>query len=84
MHKIGLLGSLSYAVADSQQCMPLQAIIVNTIFDLPVVENGASTEEMKVNFRTVNSWESWGNPHHGFHRETYNVPCSPICLTFWQ
>jgi hypothetical protein len=50
--------------------MPLQAIIVNTIFDFPVVENGASTEEIKVNFRTANSWESWGNPHHGFHRET--------------
>ncbi len=50
--------------------MPLQAIIVNTIVDLPVVENGASTEEIKVNFRTVNSKESWGNPHHGFHRET--------------
>jgi hypothetical protein len=50
--------------------MPLQAIIVNTVFDLPVVENGASTEEIKVNFRTANSWESWGNPHHGFHRDT--------------
>jgi len=38
--------------------MPLQAIIVNTIFDLLVVENGASTEDIKVNFRIVNSWES--------------------------
>jgi hypothetical protein len=63
--------------------MPLEAIIVNTIFDL-VGENGASTEEIKVNFKTINSWESWGNPHHGFHRETYNIPCSPICLAFWR
>jgi hypothetical protein len=53
--------------------MPLQAIIVNTIFELPVVENGASTEEIKVNFRTVSCWERWGNPHHGFHRETDTI-----------
>jgi hypothetical protein len=64
--------------------MPLQAIIVNTIFDLLVVENGASTEDIKVNFRIVNSWESGGNPHHGFHRETYNIFCFSICLTFWR
>jgi hypothetical protein len=50
--------------------MPLQAITVNTIFDLPVVENGALKEKIKVNFGTVNSYESWGSPHHGFHRET--------------
>jgi hypothetical protein len=46
--------------------MPLQAILVNTIFDLVVVENGASIEEIKVNFKTINSWESWGNPHHAW------------------
>jgi len=47
--------------------MPLQAIIVNTIFDLLlVVENGASIEEIKVNFKTKNSWESWGNPPHAW------------------
>jgi len=46
--------------------MPLQAIIVNTIFDLLVVENGVSIEEIKVNFKALNSRESWGNPHHAW------------------
>jgi hypothetical protein len=55
MHKIGLFGSLSYVVANSQQCMPLQTIIVNTIFDLLVVKNSASTKDIKVNFKPVNS-----------------------------
>jgi hypothetical protein len=37
--------------------MPLQAIIVNTIFDLPVVENGASTEEIRLISELQISWK---------------------------
>jgi len=48
--KIGLPGGLSYsAVPDAGQGAPLRAITVkDTIYDLPPVENGASTEEIKV------------------------------------
>ncbi|CAM6042304.1 unnamed protein product [Sphagnum compactum] len=70
MHKIGLLGSLSYVVADSQQCMPLQAIIVNTIFDLPVVENGASTEEIKYGDPPVSQFET---QIHGQELKDHNI-----------
>jgi hypothetical protein len=67
------LEALSYVVVDFQHGMPFQTIIVNTIFDLLVVENGPSTKDIKVNFKSVNSWESQGNPHHGFHKEVYNI-----------
>jgi hypothetical protein len=46
--------------------MPLQTIIVNTIFDLLVVENGASIEEIKVNFKNYKFLGKLGQPTSWF------------------
>ncbi len=52
MHKIRLLGSLSYAVADSEQCMPLQANIQKTnTFPLHIeIQNNISCLQQYNNF----------------------------------